>query len=163
MNKSTKPIENIVLYLNTEVNCNKRTNGSTITYEYSWNISPIVLSEYSVMKLMSIAHTSPNHGQDHGSKIIQFRVGGLQYNPELYRSSDNGLPIIFASSWADNEPPYWNSSLGGLYLIPQTINRIVFQVSDTLTDPSAGADIDLQWVIGLCIIPYDRSFSTTEN
>lgn len=164
MMKSTKPIENTVLYLNTEVNCSKRTNsGNTIVYEYSFNISPIVLNEYSVMKLISIAHSSSNHGTDHASKIIQFRVGGILYNPELYRSNDNGLPLIFSSSWTDNEPTYWNSNLGGLYLVPQTINRIVFVVSDDLTDANAGIDADLKWVLGLCIIPYDRSFSATEN
>lgn len=162
--KSSKAVENVVLYLNTEVNCSKRTNtGNTIVYEYSFNISPIVLNEYSVMKLISIAHSSANHGSDHSNKIIQFRVGGLQYNPELYRSNDNGLPLIFSSSWTDNEPTYWNSSIGGLYLIPQTINRIVFQVSDDLIDSSAGIDYDLKWVLGLCIMPYDRSFSLMEN
>lgn len=191
MMKSTKAIENITLYLNTEVNCTfrfdngvyttdyvkydaatppnitdsfdiKRTNATKV-YEYTFYISPIVISEYSIMKLVSIAHTSSNHGTDHGIKIITFRVNGLQYNPELYRGNDNGAPVIFSSSWTDNEPQYWNSTLGGLYLNPQTINRIVLQVSDDLTNPNAGIDPDLKWVLGLCIIPYDRRFSDTEN
>ena len=51
----SKPLENIVLYLNTEQNCVKR-NANGRNYEFTWNISPIILSEYSVLKVGSVAH-----------------------------------------------------------------------------------------------------------
>ena len=47
--KVSKPIENIVLYLNTETNCVKTVIGGKNT-EFTRQISPIVLSEYSITK-----------------------------------------------------------------------------------------------------------------
>ncbi|HEY9702616.1 MAG TPA: hypothetical protein V6C58_09230, partial [Allocoleopsis sp.] len=110
----SKPIENIVLYLNTEVNCTKKViNSKNVEFQFN-NMSPIVLNEYCVMKLVSISHYAPNHA-NHGDNILQFRLGNnVNYNPDLYRSNDNGLPILWASTWTTNEPSFWYSELGGI-------------------------------------------------
>lgn len=159
----SKPMENVVLYLNTEVNCTKKVVNSK-NVEFSFNISPIVLNEYSVMKLISIAHDASNHGTNHGNNIIQFRLSNnIQYNPDLYRSNDNGLPILFAMNWVDNEPAFWDSQLGGIYLNPQTINNITFVCSDSLSNTYNGIDTTLQFLIGIAFQPYDRQYSAVEN
>lgn len=159
----SKPIENVVLYLNTEVNCTKRVINSK-NVEFSFNLSPIVLNEYCVMKLISIAHDSTNHGTNHGDNIIQFRLGNtIQYNPDLYRSNDNTLPILFAMNWVDNEPAYWDGQLAGVHINPQTINNITLICSDSLTNSYGGIDASLQFMIGIVFIPYDRQYSEVEN
>jgi hypothetical protein len=164
-------MENVMMYLNTEKGCVKRLKNilnndgeiiGTAHFEYTWDISPIVLNEYSILKLASIAHTASNHGNDHSEKVIQFRIKDVMYNPELYRGSDYGPPILFAQVFG-SETSYWDGSMAGLYLQPQTINRITMIVSDNINDPYAGVDIDLKFMIGLVISPYDRSFSATEN
>jgi hypothetical protein len=161
----SKPMEEIVLYLNTEVNCTKREIAGK-NVEFSFNISPLVLNEYCVMKLVSIAHdtSGSSHNTLHGNNVIQFRLSNnIQYNPELYRSNDNSLPIMFAMNWVDNEPAFWDSSLGGVHLNPQTINNITFIVSDSLTNTYGGVNNGLKFLIGLVIIPYDRQYSAIEN
>jgi len=159
----SKAIENVVLYLNTEVNCTKRVINSK-NVEFSFNLSPIVLNEYCVMKLISIAHDSNSHGTNHGDNIIQFRLGNtIQYNPDLYRSNDNSAPILFAMNWVDNEPAYWDGQLGGIHINPQTINNITLICSDSMTNSFAGIDASLQFMIGIVFIPYDRQYSEVEN
>lgn len=163
MKNISKPIENVVLYLNTEVNCTKKVFNSK-NVEFSFNISPIVLNEYCVMKLISIAHDSINHGNSHSDNIIQFRLNNnVQYNTELYRSNDNGLPILFAMNWVDNEPAFWNSDLGGIHLIPQTINNITLVCSDSLSSTINGVDTSLMFLIGIVFQPYERQYSAIEN
>jgi len=166
MNASTKPIENVMLYLNTKVNCSKTTlyrNAKTHKVTCTWNISPIVLNEYSIMKTKTVAHQATGgHSSDHGDSLITIRINDIQYNPELYRSTDNSLPIVFCGSF-NAEPNYTDASIGGIYLPPQTINRVTLIFTDLIDDSYAGVDDDLDWVIGLCFIPYDRSFSLTEN
>ena len=159
----SKPIENIVLYLNTEVNCTKKViNSKNVEFQFN-NMSPIVLNEYCVMKLVSISHYAPNHA-NHGDNILQFRLGNnVNYNPDLYRSNDNGLPILWASTWTTNEPSFWYSELGGIHLPPQTINNITLVVSDSMTNTYAGVDTSLQFIIGVVFIPYDREYSAIEN
>lgn len=160
----SKPMESVVLYLNTEVNCEKKViNGKNVEFRFN-NISPIVLNEYCVMKLVSIAHDATNHGTTHSDNVIQFRLSNnIQYNPDLYRSNDNGLPILFAMNWVDNEPAFWNSELGGIHLNPQTINNITLICSDSLTNTYNGVDSSLMFLIGVVFIPYDRQYSAIEN
>jgi hypothetical protein len=161
----SKPIENITLYLNSAVStCIKRTNqAGTKNIEMTFNISPITLSEHSVLKIMSIAHASDNHGSQHGNNVLQFRLSNsVQYNPDLYRSNDNSLPILFAMNYTDNEPAFW-SNIEGIYLQPQTINSITFVLSDDLTNAYNGIDKDLNFIIGLVFQLYDRQYSAVEN
>lgn len=161
--KNIKPLEPYTIYLNTEQNCQKYTVNS-LTKTFTWNVSPIVLNEYSVLRLMSIAHDASNHASHHGDNILSFRLKGVVYNPELYRNSDNSpYPIIFASSWTDNEFQYWNSSIGGVRLPPQTINTITLVASSSLSDAEGGIDSDLSFMIGLTIEPYDVKYSDYEN
>ena len=157
--KVSKPIENIVLYLNTETNCVKTAVAGKNT-EFTWQISPIVLSEYSIIKLCSLAHTNT---ANHGDNIMTFRLKDIIYNPELYRSTDNcGYPIIWSMPFI-TESAFFDCNLGGLYLTPQTINRISIIVSDDVVDANAGLNSDIKLVIGLCIQEYDRRYSDVEN
>lgn len=157
----SKPIENTILYLNTETNCIKNTSGSR-NYEYTWAISPIILNEYSICKVFSIAHDASVVG-DHADNIITFRLKDVMINPELYRSTDNsGYPIIHAMPW-DTESQYYDPSLGGLFLVPQTINRISIVVSDSVSNANNGINSSITFVIGLVFQPYDRKYSLTEN
>ena len=157
----SKPIENTILYLNTETNCIKNTSGSR-NYEYTWAISPIILNEYSICKVFSIAHDASVVG-DHEDNIITFRLKDVMINPELYRSTDNsGYPIIHAMPW-DTESQYYDPSLGGLFLVPQTINRISIVVSDSVSNANNGINSSITFVIGLVFQPYDRKYSLTEN
>ena len=157
----SKPIENTILYLNTETNCIKNTSGSR-NYEYTWAISPIILNEYSICKVFSIAHDA-SLVADHADNIITFRLKDIMINPELYRSTDNsGYPIIHAMPW-DTESQYYDPSLGGLFLVPQTINRISIVVSDSVSDANNGINSSITFVIGLVFQPYDRKYSLTEN
>ena len=159
--KVSKPLENIVLYLNTETNCTKNTVSSK-NYEFTWNISPIVLNEYSVCKVISIAHDA-TATIDHSDNIITFRLKDVIYNPELYRSTDNSAyPIIHAMPW-DTESQYYDPSLGGLYLTPQTINRISIVPSDSTTNANGGVSSSVQFIIGIVFQPYDRKYSDVEN
>lgn len=161
--KLLKPLENVILYLNSETNCVKN-NANGRNYEFTWNnISPISLNEYSVIKVISIAHDASIHSADHSDNIITFRLKDIIYNPELYRSTDNsGYPIIHAMPF-DGESPYNDLSLGGLYLTPQTINRISINVSDNMSNPNNGINQNIQFLIGLVIQPYDRVMSSIEN
>lgn len=160
--KISKPLENIILYLNTETNCIK-TTADLKNYEFTWAISPIVLNEYSILKVFSVAHDANVHNTDHADNIITFRLKDVIYNPELYRSTDNsGYPIIFSMPF-DTESQYFNADLGGLYLVPQTLNRISIVVSDSTTIGHNGISQDIQFVIGICIQQYNRKFSDTEN
>jgi len=161
--KLLKPLENIVLYLNSETNCTK-TSDTTRNYEFSWNnIMPISLQEYSICKIVSIAHDANVHSTDHGDNIITFRLKDVIYNTELYRSTDNsGYPILHAMPF-DTETPYNDLSLGGLYLTPQTINRISIVVSDSMTNANNGISANVKFLIGLVFIPYDRVLSAVEN
>ena len=157
--KVSKPIENIVLYLNTETNCVKTAVDGKNT-EFTWQISPIVLSEYSIIKLCSLAHTNT---VNHGDNIMTFRLKDIIYNPELYRSTDNcGYPIIWSMPFI-TESAFFDCNLGGLYLTPQTINRISIIVSDDVVNANAGLNSDIKLVIGLCIQEYDRRYSDVEN
>ena len=84
-------------------------------------------------------------------------------NPELYRSTDNsGYPIIHAMPW-DTESQYYDPSLGGLFLVPQTINRISIVVSDSVSNANNCINSSITFVIGLVFQPYDRKYSLTEN
>lgn len=157
----SKPIENTILYLNTETNCIKNTSGGR-NYEYTWAISPIILNEYSICKVFSIAHDASVVG-DHADNIITFRLKDVMINPELYRSTDNSAyPIIHAMPW-DTESQYYDPSLGGLFLVPQTINRISIVVSDSVSNANNGINSSITFVIGLVFQPYDRKYSLTEN
>jgi hypothetical protein len=161
----SKPLENITLYLNSAVStCIKRTNAAgNKNIEMTFPISPLTLSEYSVLKIMSIAHASTNHGSHHGNNVLQFRLSNnISYNPELYRSNDNSPPILFAMNYTDNEPAFW-SNIDGLYLQPQTINNITLILSDNLTNAYGGIDKDLNFIIGLVFQVYDRKYSDVEN
>lgn len=163
--KYRKPLENYVVYLNTEQNCVKRYNsGNTKTIEYTWDISPIVLSEYAVVKLISIAHDVASGGTGHGDNPLVFHIKDLQFNPELYRSSEDcPYPIIFGCAWRNNETSYWNGENGGVFVIPQTIRRISMIVSDDLLNSYAGISKDLQFIIGLSVQQYERRWSDVEN
>jgi len=158
-------MEKIVLYLNSEVNCVKRANGTdTKNIELTWNISPIVLSEYSVLKLITIQHTSTSHSSIHSGNILTFRLKDVLYNPELYRTNDNiAYPVVFAGSYKDDEPAYYNYVSAGISLLPQTINTISMILSDSITDGFSGIDVDLKFLIGLVFEPYDRTYSDYEN
>ncbi len=161
----SKPLENITLYLNSAVStCIKRTNGAgTKNIEMTFPISPLTLSEYSVLKIISIAHASTNHASHHGNNVLQFRLSNnISYNPELYRSNDNSPPILFAMNYTDNEPAFW-SNIDGLYLQPQTINNITLILSDNLTNAYGGIDKELNFIIGLVFQVYDRKYSDVEN
>jgi len=158
----SKPIENITLYLNSAVNTERRTNGSKTT-EMTFNISPIILNEYSVIKIISIAHTSANHSANHGNSVLSFRLGNsVSYNPELYRSNDNSPPVLFAMNYTDNEPAFW-SNIEGIHISPQTINSITLILSDDLSSYNNGISNDLNFMIGLVFEVYDRQYSATEN
>lgn len=160
--KYNKPLENVILYLNTETNCTKN-NANSRNYEFSWNISPIVLSEYSIAKVFSVAHDAGTHSTDHADNIITFRLKDVIYNQELYRSTDNsGFPIIFSMPF-DTESQYFNADLGGLYLTPQTINRISIVASDSTTNANNGVSQNIQFVIGIVFQQYDRKYSDIEN
>lgn len=157
----SKPLENIVLYLNSETNCDKQTRNDR-NYEYTWSISPIILSEYSVCKVVSVAHDA-SADSDHADNIITFRVKDIIHNPENYRSTDNsGYPIIFSMPFM-TESQYYNADLGGLYLVPQTVNRITIIPTDSTTNAYNGVNANLQFVIGLVFQQYDRKFSDVEN
>ena len=157
----SKPVENVILYLNTEVNCSRTSNLARF-YEFSWQISPIILNEFSVCKVISIAHDAAN-ASDHGDNIITIRLKDVLYNQELYRSADNsGYPILHAMPF-DTEAQYYDASLGGLYLVPQTINKLSMIISDSVTVPQNGISENIKFVIGLVFQQYDRRFSLTEN
>lgn len=158
--KISKPLEPITLYLNTEINCTKIYNSdNTKILEYQFNNLNLNLSEYCVMKLISIAHDAGAHGDS----IICFRVKGLSINNELYRSNDNSpYPIIFANAWKANEPAYFDQQLGGIFLNNQLINNFSFVLSDTLNDINSGVPLGLQFLIGISFIPYDRKYSDIE-
>lgn len=162
--KVSKPLENVVLYLNTETNCVKTQNSAgTKNVEYTWTISPLVLNEYSILKVFSVAHDATTHNTDHADNIITFRLKDVIYNPELYRSTDSsGYPIIFSMPF-DTESQYFNADLGGLYLIPQTLNRISIVASDSTTVGNNGVSTNIQFVLGICIQQYDRKYSEVEN
>jgi hypothetical protein len=160
--KNVKPLEPYTIYLNTEQNCIKNTVGA-MTKSFTWNVSPIVLNEYSVLRLASIAHDASSHG-NHDDNILSFRIKGVIYNPELYRNSDNSpYPIIFSSSWHNNEFQYWNSSIGGIRMPPQTINNITLIASESLADAEGGVNSALSFMIGITIEPYDVRYSDYEN
>jgi hypothetical protein len=157
----SKPLENVILYLNTETNCIK-SSGNSKNYEFTWCISPIILNEFSICKVISIAHDAAAT-TDHGDNIITIRLKDIMYNPELYRSTDNsGYPIIHSMPW-DTESQYYDPSLGGLYLVPQTINRLSVVISDSVTNAQNGVPDTIKFVIGLVFQQYDRKFSLTEN
>lgn len=159
--KISKPLENVVLYLNTETNCVKTTNGSKNS-EFTWNISPIVLNEYSICKVISIAHDA-TVATEHSDNILTFRLKDIVYNPELYRSTDNSAyPILHAMPF-DTESQYYDPSLGGVSLIPQTINRISIVASDSTTIPQGGVSANIQFIIGVVFQQYDRRYSDIEN
>ena len=159
--KLSKPLENIVLYLNTETNCIKNTISGK-NYEYTWAISPIVLNEYSICKVISIAHDA-NADTDHSDNILTFRLKDIVYNPELYRSTDNSAyPILHAMPWM-TESQYYDPSLGGVSLIPQTINRISIVPSDSTTNAQGGISENIKLIIGVVFQQYDRTFSNVEN
>ena len=161
----SKPIENITLYLNSAVStCIKKTNtAGTKNVEMTFNISPITINEYSVLKIMSIAHATANHASHHGNSVLSFRLSNsIQYNPDLYRSNDNSPPILFAMNYTDNEPAYW-SNIEGIYITPQTINSITLILSDDLTNAYGGIDTGLNFIIGLVFQLYDRQYSAIEN
>jgi len=165
----SKPIENTILYLNTSTNCIK-VNDVTKNYEYTWAISPIILNEYSICKVFSIAHDAsqtaggaPDESVKHGENIITLRLKDVMINPELYRSTDNsGYPILHAMPF-DSESQYYDPSLGGLFLTPQTINRITIIPSDDASKPYNGVNKDITFIIGLVFQQYDRKYSLTEN
>jgi hypothetical protein len=162
--KYSRALENVVVALNTEQNCIKRENtAGTKNVEYTWTNLGIDLFEYSVMKLVSIAHDCTTHATDHGDNIIQFRLKNVYYNPSLYKTSEkSSYPLIFASSY-DSENQYNFSDLGGIYLVPQYINTISFVVSDSMTDCEAGLSKNMQFIIMLVIQPYDKKYSALEN
>lgn len=181
----SKPIESYNLTLNTEQNCTIRYDnatvsteyvvrneagvitdsfaiikaGATTAYEYSWNISPLILSEYSVLKVKSVCHQNGNHGD----KIIQFRLKDVMFNPELYRSTDkSGNPLIWANAWRNNAPAFWTGDVA-IHLLPQTINRISLVLSDNTGNSFNGIDKGLEFIIQLSIEQYDRKYSDVEN
>jgi hypothetical protein len=157
----SKPLENIILYLNTATNCVINNSGGK-NYEFSWHISPIILNEYSVVKVFSIAHDAVN-ASDHGDNIITIRLKDIMINPELYRSTDNsGYPILHSMPF-ETESQYYDPSIGGLYLTPQTINRLSLVISDSTTNANAGVSENIKFVIGLVFQQYDRKYSFTEN
>lgn len=172
--KILKPLEPVILYLNTETNCTKKDNATvdaqgnpvaaTRNLEFSWNnISPIFLNEYTIVKVFSVAHDANVHSTDHSDNIITIRLKDVIYNPELYRSTDNsGYPIIHAMPF-DSESTYNDLSMGGLYVVPQTINRISLIISDSMTNPHNGVLLSMKFIIGLVFIPYDRVMSAIED
>lgn len=165
--KLSKPMEKIQLYLNSEIttNCVKRASGDgTKNIELTWTISPIVLNEYSVLKLITMQHTSTSHSAKHGDKILTFRLKDVLYNPELFRTNDNSpYPVVFAGSYVNNEPVYYNYQSSGIGLLPQTINTISMILTDDIANAYSGIDADLKFFIGLSIEPYDRTYSDYEN
>ena len=130
--------------------------------EFTWNISPIVLNEHSICKVISIAHDATNN-TDHADNIITFRLKDVVYNPELYRSTDNSaFPILHSMPW-ETESQYYDPSLGGLYLTPQTINRISIVASDSTTNANNGISANIQLIFGLVFQQYDRKYSDVES
>lgn len=181
----SKPIESYNLTLNTEQNCTTRYDNATVSteyvvynaggaitdsyaikkaaattaYEYSWSISPIILSEYSVLKVKCITHQNGAHGD----KIIQFRLKDVMFNPELYRTTDkSAYPLIWANAWRNNAPSFWTGDVS-VHLLPQTINRISLIVSDSTSNSFNGIDKGLEFIIQLSIELYDRKYSDVEN
>jgi hypothetical protein len=120
------------------------------------------MNEFSICKVISIAHDA-SATTDHADNIITIRLKDIMINPELYRSTDNsGYPILHAMPW-DTESQYYDPSLGGLFLVPQTINRISVIISDSVTNAHNGVSDSIKFVIGLVFQPYDRKYSLTEN
>ena len=109
-------------------------------------------------------HTSTSHSAKHGGKILTFRLKDVLYNPELFRTNDNSpYPVVFAGSYTDNEPAYYNYQSCGIGLLPQTINTISMILTDDISNAYSGIDADLKFFIGLSIEPYDRTYSDYEN
>lgn len=159
--KFYKPMENYILWLSTEQNCTKRNSSDGAkTLEYSWDISPIILNEYASLKLFSIHHQTGTHGDN----IHTVHLKDILYNPELYRTSENtGYPILSSSKWKQNETNYYSMEDSRIYIVPQTIRKINLVISNSITDPAAGCNSDMTFMIGICIEPYDRKLSDYEN
>lgn len=159
--KNYKILENKVLYLNTEANCTKVSNG-TNNVEFIWNIAPISIDEFARFKVFSLAHNAVAD-TNHDDKVLTFRLKNVLYNPSTYYATDNSsYPIVFSMPFT-TESQYWNADLGGINIIPQTLNTVSIVVSDDLTNPYNGINPNIQFMIGCVIEQYDAKLSEVGN
>lgn len=162
MSKNYKILENKVIYLNTETNCIKTTIDGKNT-EYTWNIPSITIDELARLNVFNIQFDSSTT-LTFTDNIFFLRLKNVLYNPSSYFSSDNtGYPLIFVGKYTSTENSYWNSANSSINIIPQTINTISVVVSDSLTNPMAGVDSTLSFVLGICIEQYDGKISEVGN
>jgi hypothetical protein len=162
MNKSYKVLDDKVIYLNSEVNCTKITNGATKNIEFIWNIPSITIDEFAKLRVFNFQHKA-NSVADHDDRVLSFRLKNVLYNQSTYFNSDNtSYPLLFAGTFL-NESSYWNADLSGITIIPQTINTISIVVSDSMTDANNGIPVGFSFIIGMNIQQYDLKLSEINN
>ena len=156
MNKSYKIIDDKILYLNTEVNCTKVAAGSK-NVEFIWK--PITIDEFAKLKVF----TCQQGAGTRGSSVLSFRLKNVLFNQSTYYSIENSqFPLIFAGSF-NTDTTFWDTTLSGISIIPQTLNTISIVVSDVLTNQSAGIDNTISFLIGIHIQQYDLKLSQINN
>lgn len=161
MNKSYKVLDDKIIYLNTEANCTKVSNG-TNNVEFIWNIPSITIDEFAKLRVFTFQHKA-NSTADHDDRILSFRLKNVLCNQSTYYHSDNtGYPLLFAGSFIA-ESSYWNADLSGLSIIPQTINTISIVVSDSMTSANNGIPVGFSFIIGMNIQQYDLKLSEINN
>ena len=158
MNKSYKIIDDKILYLNTEVNCTKVAAGSK-NVEFIWKIPSITIDEFAKLKVF----TCQQGAGTRGSSVLSFRLKNVLFNQSTYYSIENSqFPLIFAGSF-NTDTTFWDTTLSGISIIPQTLNTISIVVSDVLTNQSAGIDNTISFLIGIHIQQYDLKLSQINN
>ena len=163
MNKSYKVLDDKILYLNSEVNCTKITNGATNNVEFIWNIPSITIDEFAKLRVFNFQHKA-NSDTDHADRVLTFRLKNVLYNQSTYFNSDNtSYPLLFAGTFTTSETTYWNADLSGITIIPQTINTISIIASDILSSANNGIPVGISFMMGINIQQYDLKLSEINN
>lgn len=132
------------IYLNTEINCVKITDG-TKNQGFVWDVSNIDVKNGMRLRVFNVAHA----GTGHGDNIITFKINDLSYNSCFYYGNDASPPTIFQGTFGTANCYY--QPWGELVLNNQTINTITIRVSDDLTNINSGVNTALKFIIGLVI------------
>lgn len=145
-----------VIILNSEVNCIK-TNASGINTSFTWNNLNIKIDDPAHIFISNFQ----KEGTGDGSKIITFRISGVDYTN--YKSTGgNGNPVIFFGSFSTNS--YWNGEDTAITLRDnQYINSITLLASDTLSNPNAGIADTLKFMMCLIVEEFDPEYTQFGN
>jgi hypothetical protein len=136
-----------ILYLNSN-DAIKTTNAGGKYSDFTWNIPEINLNDWGELQIGSLASNGAN-----ATAIYTTRVKNINCSSKDVYDSSSGPTVLCSLLWNNFNALFRDDY--GIMLPPQSINSIVLNISDDITDRNSGIATSVKFIICLVITELD--------